>query len=433
MTALDALYDARAKLISDADAILKRSQSDGAKWTAEDESQFDALHAEADKILGQINEKKTAQARVDRQTAAQDSLRETRGRRAPAGEPGSGRSAVESITFRGHSLRLPSSARARATAEYAEAFSAYMAFGEAAGVHAALQTDIEQSGGYLAPPQYVAELVKELDNTFWFRQLARVLPPTVAPKITLPRRTARSQAFQWGTELATPSADGSYKLGTYELAPHYMTGEMEVSKDLLAAGSISPEVIVREEMVFRSGDLEENAFFYGDGVRKPIGIFVAHADCIPAARDVSGSESTPDTYIDAKYSLREPYLRSNNLRWVFHRQAVKTLAKLKSTTNEPLWLVSTRDGQPETFLNVKVVLSEYGPQGTGAQNAWQSGDYLGIIGDFANYDVIDGLDMGITRHTDSYYDRKNQIGFVARRKVDGCARVGEAFARVKKS
>ena len=41
--------------------------------------------------------------------------------------------------------------------------------------------------------------------------------------------------------------------------------------------------------------------------------------------------------------------------------------------------------------------------------------------------------MGITRHTDSAFERKNQVGFIVRRKVDGTPRHGEAFARVKKS
>lgn len=435
MTELDSLYDQRAKHIADADAILKRSQADGNKMSAEDEAAFDRHHAEADKILGQIKDRKAVQEREARQAAANDAMRESRGRRVGATEPGSVGAGLEMPTFRGQPMRIPANAaaRSRATQVYATAFREYLGGSEAREVHAALQTDIEQSGGYLAPPQYVAELVKELDNSFWFRQLARVLPPTVAPKVTMPRRTARSAAFAWGTELSTPTADTAYRLGTYELTPHYMTGEIELSNDLANAASISPDMMVREEIVFRSGDLEENAFFTGTGVRQPIGIFTPHADGIATSRDTTGSETTPDTYLDAKYSLREPYLRSDSLRWVFSRQAVKTLAKLKSTTNEPLWIVSTRDGEPEQFLGVRVVLSEYAPIGSGVNNAWASGDYIGIIGDFRNYDILDGLDMGVTLHTDSYYNRRNMRGYVVRRKVDGCPRIGEAFARVKKT
>ena len=435
MNEIDKLYAERAALIATADTMFAASKADGGKWGAEEQEKFDRVHDDADAVLAKIDTAKKAVARVERHEAARASLTETRGRSVPAGQPGAtgGSRNVASVQFRGREIRFrEGSAEARrCTPEYAASFNAYLGGDNQA--MAALTTDIGQDGGYLAPPQYVAELVKELDNSFWMRKLCRVLPPTNAPKITMPKRTARMNAFAWGSEVSTPNVDTGIKFGSYELTPHYMTAEIEISNDLIQAGSLSVEGIVRDEILYASAEIEEKAFCVGDGVNKPLGVFVPSIDGIPSGRDVTGPANAFETFMDAKYSLREPYLRSDALRWLFNRLAIRDLSKLKATTGEPLWVVSVREGQPETFLGTPVVLSEYAPKGTTAVTfAYASGDYVGMIGDFRQYDILDGLDMGIKRHMDSYYDRRNMTGYVVRRKVDGNARIGEGFARVVK-
>lgn len=433
MTRIDAMYQERADLINKATVLFDRAKANGDQWTGEDEAEFNRLHDAADAKKTEIEAAKTAAAREQRHTVAVGSLTESRGRRVPASDPGVG-SADRNAgpTFRGQPMRLPngSPVARRAGVEYAAAFGAYLADGVP---QAALQTDIDNQGGYLAPPQYVAELVAEMDSTFWMRRLARVLPPTTSPKVTMPRRTARMSAFVWGSELQEVTPNTGYRLGTYDLTPHYMSGEIEVSNDLMAAASISPESIVRGEMIHHAGELEEQAFLYGTGDREPLGVFAVDSQGIPASRDVTGVITTVDVFYDAKFSLREPYLRSNSLRWLFHRYAVRNLAKFKNSQNDPLWVTSAREGEPDRFCGVPVAMSEYAPSGVASDGVFTSGDYFGAIGDFGYYDILDGLDMGITRHTDSHYNRRNMVGFIVRRKVDGCPRHAEAFARVKKS
>jgi hypothetical protein len=53
-----------------------------------------------------------------------------------------------------------------------------------------------------------------------------------------------------------------------------------------------------------------------------------------------------------------------------------------------------------------------------------------VLGAFRNYDVLDSMDMGIARD-ESLGRRSNLIIYIVRRKVDGCARISEAFARLK--
>jgi HK97 family phage major capsid protein len=434
---INALYAERAKCIADAGKIFDKAKAEGGRpMTGEESQEFDRLHNRADEVYGQIEAEKKSRERASRQEKAAESLRESRGRQLPAGEPGGSARGSDKVmyTFQGKPVELRISADPklvfRASAEYGERFSAYLATGIP---QASMQTDIADSGGYLAPPQFVAELVQELNNDFWFRKLARVLPPTSAPEVTMPRRTARMNQFVWSSELATPSPDTAYKLGTYKLTPHYMTGEVELSNDLIRAASIDPDSIVRNEIKFRGGELEEQAFFNGTGAGQPLGVFTPSNQGIDTVYDVTGDPTAYDTWVGAKLSLRQPYLMSKNLRWIVHRNAVRILASLKSTMGEPLWLVSTREGEPERFNGVTTVISEYAPAGTGGNNTYAQNDYLGIIGDFANYDILDGLDLSIVVLTDSYYARRNMIGYIIRRKVDGNPRIGEAFRRLKKA
>lgn len=413
----------RKRLVEQAGELVTRARQEERELSADESAQFDLLHESADGIRKEIDAERRraeiAAERLSRQREAEDSLKASRGRQVrPEQVPGA---EAQELTFRGRKLKIaPNSAAARRSSpEYREAFSGYIA----TGVNAGLQTDLAENGGYMTPAQTVAEIVKTLDNTFWFRKLSNVLPPTSAPSVKMPRRSARMQKFIWGQELQTPTADTQLKMGGYSLTPHYMVGEIQVSVDLLMSAIVDADAFVIDEIVFCSGDTEEDAFFNGDGKLKPTGLFVANPQGIDTDRDTTAVIGQ-DGLVDCKMALREPYLRSPNLRWVCGRAFMKACMKLKSTTNEPLWLVSLREGAPDMLLGVPVVLSEYAPTSVA------SGAYPAVIGDFRNYDIIDSIDMGIARD-ESLGRRSNLIVYIVRRKVDGCPRISEAFSRFK--
>jgi HK97 family phage major capsid protein len=59
-----------------------------------------------------------------------------------------------------------------------------------------------------------------------------------------------------------------------------------------------------------------------------------------------------------------------------------------------------------------------------------TGNYVGILGDFSYYWIADALDMQVQRLVE-LYAATNQVGFIARREVDGMPVLEEAFVRVK--
>jgi HK97 family phage major capsid protein len=430
MAEVRAAQEERQKLFKDAEKIVKTSRDEKRDMTAEETAEFDRLHDRAADLTAAVQASRETEEREERSRKALESLGESRGRATRPADLDAGKADGLAIKYAGKNVKIKagSSMAKRASAEYQGAFSDYLITGLPS---AGLQTDSGPDGGYMAPPQFVAELVAELSNSFWLRGLSNVMA-TTAPRITMPRRTARMAKFAWASELATPTADTSLKLGTYSLNPHYVTGEIEVSNDLIRAGAFDVDAFVRAEIAFRAGELEEEAFLTGNGVDKPLGLFTASADGINTDRDTTADQTTYEAWADTKMSLTEPYLRSPNLRWVMHRNAVRALMKIKESSGAPLWMVNTRDNNPDTLLGIPVVLSEYAPAGTGA-NVYQSGNYVAILGDFRNYDIVDGLDVSINVYTDSAYGRRNCVGYVVRRKVDAAPRVSAAFSRLKKT
>ena len=69
-------------------------------------------------------------------------------------------------------------------------------------------------------------------------------------------------------------------------------------------------------------------------------------------------------------------------------------------------------------------MSEFAP------NTFTAGQYVGIIGDFSYYYIVDALDMQLLRLNELYAET-NQIGYIARKEGDGMPVLKNAFARVQ--
>ena len=295
-------------------------------------------------------------------------------------------------------------------------------------VYNALQMDNPtQAGALIAPQKFVNELIAELDNLLFMRQIANVLPSlNGAHSLGYPKRTARASTFAWGTELSAPSADSALAFGKREFKPNPGTGEILVSKTLLR-NAPNADSIVRSELTYNFMTGLETAYMTGDGAGKPLGIFTASADGISTTRDVStGNTDTKMTFDglkEAKYSIKEQHM--NNLNWVFHRDGVKQIAKIKDGDGQYIWQDNVKEGEVSRLLGFPVRMSEYAP------NTFTTGLYVGILGNFKmGYWIADSLNMEI-QVLNELYARTNQVDFIGRIETDGAPVLEEAFARVK--
>jgi predicted phage gp36 major capsid-like protein len=171
---------------------------------------------------------------------------------------------------------------------------------------------------------------------------------------------------------------------------------------------------------------KEQAYLTGNGNQRPLGVFTASANGVPTSRDVSTDNTTTaitaDGLINAKYSLKGQYQASAS--WLFHRDAIKMIAKLKDGDGQYLWKGAIMDGEPDRLLGRPVMMSEFAP------NTFTTGQYVGMFADFSHYWIVDSLQLQMQRLVELYAE-SNQVGFIARYEGDGAPVLAEAFARVK--
>lgn len=283
------------------------------------------------------------------------------------------------------------------------------------------------TAGYLsAPMEFREELIKELDNVSIMRGLARNIGTIGATQsLGFPVMTARATDAEWVSEVAAAPVEGTIAFGLREFKPNRMAKMIKISKTLMNHSNLAPQVLL-DEMRYAIGITQEKAYMTGDGSGKPLGIFVASNSGIPSSRDVAtdntASAMTFDGLMNAKYSLKEGYLANAN--WIFHRDAVKQLAKIKDQDNRYIWEPSVVVDTPDRLLGVPVHTSEYCP------NTFSANAYVGIIGDFRHYWIVDAdqLEMQVLNEL---YAVNNQVGYLFNYFGDGAPVLGEAFARVK--
>ncbi len=286
-------------------------------------------------------------------------------------------------------------------------------------------------GGYMVPPQqFIAELIKALDNAVFMRRIARVFQVTTSDSLGAPVLDVDMSDADWTTEVqdltGTGLLDTAMRFDKRELKPQQLAKSIKVSMKLLRVSAIPVEALVRDRLAYKFATAMENAFLNGSGTGKPLGVFTANANGISTNRDFSTGNTTTaisaDNLIEVKYALKAQY--RNGAQWIFHRDAIKMIAKLKDGEGQYLWRQGLAAGQPDTILNLPVNESEYAP------STFTTGKYVGILGNFQFYWIAELFGMEIQR-LNELFAATSQVGFIGRMWADGAPVLEEAFARVK--
>lgn len=397
------LMEKRGKLIADARAILEKAETEKrANLTAEEQASYDKLIKEQDELRSQI-EREKRQADLEMEMSASSEKRENTSSQSVSG--------VDSK-------------------EYRAAFSNYLMNGASsltAPEIRALQQNTGSAGGFMvAPEQFVNELIKFVDDSLFIRTAARVIKINQAASLGVPSLEADPADSDWTTELAVGSEDSTMAFGKRALNPQPLAKLIKVSETLAMNSAMSIDQLVMERLGYKFAVSEEKAFLTGTGANQPLGLFTASTYGIPTGRDVSSGNTTTsigvDGLINAKYSLKAPYW--NKASWIFHRDALSQISKLKDGNGNYLWRESIKDGEPDILLGRPVFMSEYAP------NTFTTGLYVGLLGDLSQYWIAETKTFAVKRLVE-LYAATNQIGFIGRQELDGMPVLSGAFARVK--
>ena len=193
---------------------------------------------------------------------------------------------------------------------------------------------------------------------------------------------------------------------------------------LLKLSVVDMRNFITDRLAYAIGIEEEEQFLVGTGVGKPLGLFDTSDAGVDASRNVSTGNTSgavkADNLIEVLYNLRPAYLRGA-CRWIFHRDVLKQIKKLKTSDGDYLFQIDNA-GVPR-ILGVEVIQSEYAP------STMTAGLRVGIVGDLNHYAIAeyDSSDVLLDPYTDG---ATNQTRIILTQHTDGAPLLAEAFSVV---
>ena len=396
MDHLKELREQRGKAIQAGRDLLERAKAEKRDLSAEEQQSYDEAFADQESMRDRI-EREEKQVELDREAASLVAADERKAE--PKDDKG-----IEMRAFNKAIVYGPNALEGDETR--------------------ALQMTNDAAGGYLIPPvEWINQFIQAVDNMTFMRGLSTVHRSS-AKSIGAPALATDIEDASWSSEIGTVNEDTELDFGARELSTNQLSKLIKVSMKLLNHAS-SAESIVMQRLAYKNAVAQEKAFLSGSGASQPLGVFTANANGISTGRDVSsGNTNTAikaDNLREIKYTLKGQY--HGSAQWIFHRDAVKMISKLKDGDGQYIWSPGIRDEDHDTLMGFPVNMSEYAP------NTFTSGLYVGILGDFSNYWVLDSEDMQVQRLME-LYAATSQVGFISRSYTDGMPVLEEAFARV---
>lgn len=412
------LQQQRKTLITEARKTIDNAEKENRGLTQEEKNTWDK----------QIGDAQGLQTRIDTLVSQENSERHLNTSAGTVVDPKITDPIIETRTTKYKDPKI----EYRNTPKYENAFAAHLASTRENPMSPEsmrdLQADVNTSGGYTVLPTKLAEeIIIAKNNMLWIRQLSSKETLLKAASLGIPTLAHDIADADWTTELLTGNDDTTMDFGRRDLTPNPLAKRIKVSRKLIRISTLDITKIVKSRIVYKFGVTEEKAFMLGTGSGQPLGVFVASANGVPTSRDVSTGNTTTaitfDGLINAKMSLRAPYRQAKTCRWIFNRTAITKIMLLKDTQNRYIWEINQQINEPDRLLGVGVGETEYAP------NTFTTGLYVGIIGDFSMYQIVDSLNIDIQTLIELYAET-NQIGYIARQELDAMPLLGEAFSRV---
>lgn len=302
----------------------------------------------------------------------------------------------------------------RASNEYRQAFWRAMRIKNHYDVQNALQIGTDSEGGYLVPDEFERTLIQALEEENIFRTLANIITTSSGDR-KIPVVASKGTASWVDEEGVIPESDDAF--GQVSISAYKLATMIKVSEELLNDSVFNLESYIAREFARRIGAKEEEAFFVGNGIGKPTGIFNATGGAQLGVTTAVATAITVDEVIDLFYSLKAPYRK--NAVFVMNDATVKAIRKLKDATGQYLWQPSVQAGQPDTILNRPVRTSAYVPIIAATAKTI-------AFGDFSYYWVADRQGRAFQR-LNELFAATGQVGFKATQRVDGKLILAEAI------
>lgn len=278
----------------------------------------------------------------------------------------------------------------------------------------ALSVANDPSGGYLAPTEYVNDIIKGVQLISPIRQIAAVRR-TSQRSVTIPKRTG-TFAAQWVGEQATRTETTGAAVGVEEIPVHEMYALVDVSNQDLEDSMFDLEAYLNNEFAEQFAKAEGLAFVTGNAVAKPEGLLTASG--VSTVNSGSSGAFTADGVLNLSAALKTAY--TANGTWLVNRAGLYAIRKLKDTTNQYLWQPGLAGTNPATIDEMPYVEVPDMPAAAAASKSLALGDFKRA------YQIVDRIEMAVQRDPFTQANVGN-TRFLARKRVGGQVVLAEAL------
>lgn len=391
---IKALREERAKLVADAQAILKQE-----KMSPEDEKKFDALMAEADAKKAEIDRHERAQAaerelghRVE-QRAGRDGVSLSAARETDEREV-----AVFNQWLRGGMEALAADERSIMMRRQ----------NTDPGIRAAQSVGTTTAGGFLVPQSFSDRLEVALKFFGGMLNEGEVLETGNGADMPWPTVNDTTQTGALLAENTTIAAQ-DVTFSSVTLKSYMYTSKLiAVSLQLMQDSFVSVDNVVADLAGQRLGRILNAHFTTGTGTAQPNGVVTAAAS---GKVGTTGQTTSViyDDLVDLIYSVDQAYRAGS--KFMANDSSLKVVMKLKDSQNRPLWQPSVQAGQPDLLMGYPVVVNN--DVAAMAANAKSI-----LFGDFTKYKIRRVQGVTLLRLNERYADNL-QVGFFAFTRADG--------------
>lgn len=289
---------------------------------------------------------------------------------------------------------------------------------DVAAEYKSLSVSNDSTGGYLAPSEYVREILKTVTEISPARQLARIRS-TGAKSIMLPKRTGQFAAV-WTAEQGARTETTGLTWGMLEIHAHEMYALIDIAQQNLEDSAFNLEQEISFESTEQFALLEGAGFVSGTGVGQMEG-FLTNAD-VGITNSGAAATITADSLFTLKHAIKTAYARNAN--WALNRTTLGAVRKLKDGEGNYLWQSGLALGKPNTLDGDPYVeVPDMPSEGANAKPI--------AYGDFMRgYSLVDRVGMSMLR--DPYTQATSgNIRFLFRRRVGGMVVMPEAIRILK--
>lgn len=280
----------------------------------------------------------------------------------------------------------------------------------------ALSASNDTSGGFLAPPEYVRELIKTITEVTPFRAAARVRQ-TTQRSVQVPSRTATFSA-QWVAEQGTRSETTGYTTNLEEIPTHELYALVDISEQELEDAVFNLEAEMQSEFATQFAKAEGESFVNGSSVGRPEGVLTNSN--VGTTNSGAAAALTGDGLIELVHAIKSDY--GQNGVFMFNRTTLAAIRKLKDTAGQYVFQAGMMltAGVPNTILGYPYVEAPDMPDvAAGAKPV--------VFGDFQRgYLIVDRVNLSVLRDPFTQATSGN-VRYVARRRVGGQVVLAEAI------